>query len=89
MKYKVVWTRKALKQLDKIQAEYRTKIRKATRKLDNSATWGNVKKLTKHEYDYQLRAGNYRILFNATNDREIEINEVSIEEVKKRDNRTY
>ena len=89
VKYNVEWQRKATKQLDKIQAQQRTKIREATRKLENSETWGDVKKLVNHQYDYRLRVGNYRILFDATNDETIEINEISIEEVKKRDDRTY
>ena len=45
----------------------------------------NVKKLSNHLYDYRLRVGNYRVLFNYDGD----ISIVSIEEVKKRDDRTY
>lgn len=45
----------------------------------------NVKALTKHEYQYRLRVGNYRVFFNF--DGVVHI--VSIEEVKKRDERTY
>nr|WP_218966867.1 hypothetical protein [Snodgrassella alvi] len=45
----------------------------------------NVKKLNNHQYDYRLRVGNYRVLFNYDGD----ISIVSIEEVKKRDDRTY
>ena len=89
MKYNVEWQGKGTKQLDKIQDQQRTKIREATRKLENSETWGDVKKLVNHQYDYRLRVGIYRILFDATNDETIEINEISIEEVKKRDDRTY
>jgi mRNA-degrading endonuclease RelE of RelBE toxin-antitoxin system len=44
-----------------------------------------IKKLKNHEYGYRLRVGDWRILFNAFE--EIEI--VSIEEVKKRDEHTY
>lgn len=89
MKYKVVWKRKAFKQLAKVQRQQQSKIQDAVTKLEDSATWGDVKKLVNHEYDYRLRVGNYRVLFNATNDESIEINDVSIEEVKKRDERTY
>ncbi len=88
MQYNVEWTRKATKQLDKIPAQFRTKIRDAARKLEKSETWGDVRKLVNHEYNYRLRVGNYRILFDATDDA-VEINDISIEEVRKRDDRTY
>jgi len=45
----------------------------------------NVKALSSHSYGYRLRAGNYRVLF----DWEDAIKIVSIQEVKKRDERTY
>jgi len=45
----------------------------------------NVKALTKHQYGYRLRVGNYRVLFDW--DGAVKI--VNIEEVKKRDERTY
>ena len=89
MKYKVEWKRKAFKQLAKVQRQQQSKIQDAVTKLENSETWGDVRKLVNYEYDYRLRIGDYRVLFNATNDETIEINDVSIEEVKKRDDRTY
>ena len=45
----------------------------------------NVKALTNHEVGYRLRVGNYRIFFDF--DGAVRI--VSIEEVRKRDERTY
>ena len=45
----------------------------------------NVKALTSHEYGYRLRVGNYRVFFDF--DGAVRI--VSIEEVRKRDERTY
>jgi mRNA-degrading endonuclease RelE of RelBE toxin-antitoxin system len=45
----------------------------------------NVKTLTNHEYGYRLRVGNYRVFFDF--DGEVRI--VSIEEVRRRDERTY
>ena len=89
MKYNVTWQRKALKQFDKLPRQFQTRILEATRKLNNSETWGDVKRLINHDYDYRLRVGDYRVLFNATNDETIEINEITVVEVKKRDNRTY
>ena len=45
----------------------------------------HVKRFSAHRYDYRLRIGQYRVLFNY--DGTVRI--VSIEEVKKRDERTY
>ena len=89
MKYNVEITKKALKQLKKIQQQQQIKIFEAMTKLKDSETWGDVKALKNYEYDYRLRVGNYRVLFNATNDETLEINEISVEEIKKRDDRTY
>lgn len=89
MKYNVEITKKALKQLKKIQQQEQSKIYNAMQNLKNSETWGDVRKLVNHEYDYRLRVGNYRVLFNATDDETLEINEIRVEEVKKRDERTY
>ena len=44
-----------------------------------------VKKLTNHEYSYRLRAGNYRVFFEFDGG----IHVIDIEEVRKRDERTY
>lgn len=45
----------------------------------------NIKKLVNHQYDYRMRVGNYRVLFNVHEYVEV----ISIEEVKKRDEQTY
>jgi mRNA-degrading endonuclease RelE of RelBE toxin-antitoxin system len=45
----------------------------------------NVKALTNHEFGYRLRVGDYRVLFDF--DGAVRI--VSIEQVRKRDERTY
>lgn len=44
-----------------------------------------VKALVNHDFAYRLRVGDYRVLFNVHEQIEI----ISIEEVKKRDERTY
>jgi mRNA interferase RelE/StbE len=80
------WKPKALRQLRKLEKRFEQQIRLAvTTELVDLSNARNVKSLTKHEYDYRLRVGNYRVFFNF--DGHIEI--VSIEEVKKRDERTY
>lgn len=47
--------------------------------------WRNVTELRNHQYVYRLRVGRYRVLFNY----EATVEIVTIEEVKKRDERTH
>ena len=89
MKYKIEITRKALKQAVKIPMQFKEKIFAGIKNLEDSQTWGDVLKLVNHQYGYRLRVGNYRVLFNATEDLTIEINDITVEEIKKRDERTY
>jgi mRNA interferase RelE/StbE len=80
------WQPKALRQLRKLDARASKQVRTAvsTELLDLSKA-RNVKALTNHEYGYRLRVGNYRVFFDF--DGEIRI--VSVEEVRRRDERTY
>ncbi len=80
------WQPKALRQLRKIEAQAGKQIRYAvTTELVDLSKARNVKALTNHEYGYRLRVGSYRVFFDF--DGEVRI--VSIEEVRKRDERTY
>ena len=80
------WQPKALRQLRKIDAHAAEQIRKAvTAELADLSRARNVKALVGHEYGYRLRVGNYRVFFDF--DGTVRI--VSIEEVKKRNERTY
>ena len=81
------WTKKAIKQQRKIATSQNTKIINAVDTLIDfdGMPFLNVKNLTNHAYQYRLRVGDYRILFN--HDGQIEI--IEIKEVKKRDGRTY
>ena len=80
------WQPKALRQLRKIDAHAGQQIRKAvTSELADLSAARNVKALTGHEYGYRLRVGSYRVFFEF--DGAVRI--VSIEEVRKRDERTY
>lgn len=45
----------------------------------------NIKALTNHQYGYRLRVGNYRVLF----DWGVEVKIIEVQEVRKRDERTY
>ena len=80
------WQPKALRQLRKVDAHAGKQIRAAvsTELLDLSKA-RNVKALTNHEYGYRLRVGNYRVFFDF--DGAIRI--VSIQEIRKRNERTY
>ncbi|MBO4303835.1 MAG: type II toxin-antitoxin system RelE/ParE family toxin [Lentisphaeria bacterium] len=89
MQYAIEITRRAQKQAMKIQQQDRVRIFAGIRNLSDSETWGDVRKLVNHEYGYRLRVGRYRVLFNATADLMIEVNEITVEEIRKRDDRTY
>ncbi len=83
----IQWKPKALKQLRKIPMQDGMAIRHSvnTELIDlNRAR--NVKALTGHAYGYRLRVGNYRVLFDFEGSAACV---VRIEEVRKRDERTY
>lgn len=79
------WTRKAVKQLLKLHTLHQVQIRDAVTKLSSMPDVSNVKALIQHEHGYRLRVGNHRVLF----DWDGAVRIVSIQEVKKRDERTY
>lgn len=79
------WTRKAVKQLLKLHSRHQVQIRDAVSGLKDMPDVVNIKSLTDHNFGYRLRVGNYRVLF----DWDGTIKVVSIQEVKKRDERTY
>ena len=81
------WTPKAIKQAMKIKAAaMRARIFTESQALKSFPDCGNVKKLTNHACGYRLRIGDYRVLFNFEGGN---ARIISIEEVKKRDERTY
>lgn len=81
----IKWHTKALKQLRKIDRQDNATIRSAVNALDGMPDCQGVKALTYHRYGYRLRVGHYRVLF----DYDGEVSIVEIQEVKKRDERTY
>ena len=90
MRYNVTIKNKALKQAEKIPMESRVRVFAGIQNLKDSETWGDVRKLVNHIYDYRLRVGRYRVLFNLTeNSDNLEIGDISVEEIKKRDDSTY
>ncbi len=84
--YNIKWENKAVKQLDKIaDHDTRKEIKNGVALLLHWPDVKKIKKLTDHKYDYRLRIGRYRIFFDV----EGTVNIIHIEEVKKRDDRTY
>lgn len=84
--YAIDWKNKASKQLSKIDKKStRDEIYDAADTLCNFPEVRQIKRLTNHQYDYRLRVGRYRIFFNVGDTVQI----IYIEEVKKRDDRTY
>jgi len=82
----VIWQHKALKQLKKIgDRSVQERILDATRGLAAFPACPNIKALANHQYTHRLRVGNWRILFNAFE----EVSILGIEEIKKRDEKTY
>ena len=83
--YKIIWEKKALKRFKKIPIKDRRYINDSVKQLAKWPDCQNVKSLTSHQYQYRLRVGRYRVFF----DREESLKILKIEEVKKRDERTY
>ena len=81
----VKWSKTAKRQLAKIPMKFRIAITDATRSLVSFPECRNITYLKNHLYGYRLRVGRYRVFFDY--DGEIKI--IEIQEVKKRDERTY
>ncbi len=83
---RIEWKNKARKQLKKLKDRAVIKrILDGVEALESNQPNIDLKPLTKHEYTHRLRVGNYRVFLNIDEVIEIAI----IEEVKKRDERTY
>lgn len=83
----IIWHNRARKQMKQIPANYRNAILDSVDLLTTfpDCQQLDIIKLKKHQYDYRLRVGRYRVLF----DHEIGIKIIEIQEVKKRNGRTY
>jgi mRNA interferase RelE/StbE len=65
MKFKIVYAKGVIKDLQKISKNDQSKIKKEIEKLIDFPNLTNIKKLTAHPLsDYRLRVGNYRVLFD-------------------------
>ena len=83
--YEIEWTNKAFRQLRKIRnKKFRETIYNAVTELKNLHNCANVKKL-KSRKGYRLKVQNWRVIF----DKKDVLKIIEIQEVKKRDERTY
>lgn len=82
---RIEWTRKAMKQAARIDREQLPAIFRAVETLADWPDCRNVKALAGRE-GYRLRVGRYRVLFTV-HDGAVRI--IRVEEVRKRDERTY
>ncbi|MCF6179973.1 MAG: type II toxin-antitoxin system RelE/ParE family toxin [Geopsychrobacter sp.] len=82
----IEWHNKARKQLKKLPRNYQLAIVEAVDVLEQpQIEWRNVVELKNHSCDCRMRVGRYRVLF----DYDDGIRVVAIQEVRKRDERTY
>ena len=81
----IKWQVKALRQLRKLDRQTNAAIRAAVDGLAAMPDCPGVKALANYKCGYRLRVGAYRVLF----DFDGEIRVVDVQEVKKRDERTY
>ena len=73
--------------MKKIPKQYHQAIHEHVDQLETFPNYENLDiiSLQNHKYDYRMRVGRYRLFFD---DKE-EIKIIAIQEVKKRDERTY
>ncbi len=63
MEYAIKFTRRAVKDLDKLPPEVQSRVVVKIEGLTNDLA-GDVKKLTNNQPAYRLRVGDYRVLFD-------------------------
>jgi len=67
-KMKINIRKSAIKDLNKIDSQNKDRIHKKIKDLTLFPSISNVKKLTKFEPAYRLRVGDYRVLFDVSDD---------------------
>lgn len=85
MHYKIEWQPRAARQLAGLQRQDAARIFEAVGRLTNRDTWQNVIALKNHAYEYRLRVGNFRVLFDVRD----EVKIVDVQEVRRRNEQTY
>ncbi|AXV72783.1 cytotoxic translational repressor of toxin-antitoxin stability system [Ralstonia solanacearum] len=79
------WTARAARQLRKLDRQHQRVLVEAVGQLEAMPHCRQVRALREHRYGYRLRVGDYRVL----SDWDDGIRIVDIQEVSKRDERTY
>jgi mRNA interferase RelE/StbE len=69
MTYTVLWARKTLKQLEKLDRTAQKKIVLAVTKLAGNPRPHGVKSLVTRPVEYRVRVGNYRVVYEINDDR--------------------
>ncbi|MCG7368247.1 type II toxin-antitoxin system RelE/ParE family toxin [Pantoea sp. ACRSH] len=83
----VVWSKRALKHLTKIDSRYRKVINEKTQQLVTfPLVTLDIKKLQDTDNQYRLRVGDYRVIFELIEGEPVVLR---IEEVTRRTSRTY
>lgn len=83
----VVWSKRALKQLIKIDSRYRKAINEKIKQLVAFPLVAlDIKKLQDSDNQYRLRTGDYRIIFALVEGKPVVL---KIEEVIRRTSKTY
>ena len=82
----IIWHNRARKQMKKIPQHYREAIHDSVDRLVTFPEYEqlDITELKNHRYDYRLRVGRYRVLFDHANVVKI----IKIQEGKNRDERT-
>ena len=86
--YTIAVRTKAARQLKKLAKKHPNDIAAIEAGITSLENWPdvkNVKQLTSQPYQYRLRVGKFRILFDV----ETTVKVVSVEEAKRRDENTY
>ena len=65
---KIELRKSAIKDLKSISEPYKTKLHNKILELQKFPNLQNIKKLTNFEPAYRLRVGNYRVLFDVTDE---------------------
>lgn len=81
---RIEWNQKAFKQVTRLPLKDQRRVYSSIDDLKHMPSCKNVKKLVGRS-DYRLRVGRYRVIFEYAQ----QIKIVAIEEVRKRDERTY
>jgi mRNA-degrading endonuclease RelE of RelBE toxin-antitoxin system len=83
----IIWHNRVRKQMKRLPKHYRESILESVDRLIAfpECKQLDITELKNHRYDYRLRVGRYRVLFDYADVIKI----IKIQEVKKRDERTY